>query len=236
MPLPDFKVKESPKAKNLRLRVTPEEGLSVIVPRGFDLKRLPAILKKKRCWIDDALEKAKARKRFFEPKPTAHLPDRIELRAIGEVWPVNYCWDGTRTGVSLRSINSELVLSGNQPDRNVVITKLKGWLRQRVRDSLFPLARELARKHRLPVRELFVKSQRTRWASCSSSHNLALNTKLLFVEPDLVRYVLIHELCHTVQLNHSKEFWHLVACYEPHYRVLDRKIRDAWKTVPQWVF
>src|SRR5258708_7635549 len=85
MPLPDFTIRESPRAKNLRLRVTPEAGLSVIVPRGFDFKRLPGILKKKQIWIDDALAKAKARLRFFESKPIEHLPDRIDLRAIGEV-------------------------------------------------------------------------------------------------------------------------------------------------------
>jgi YgjP-like, metallopeptidase domain len=54
---------------------------------------------------------------------------------------------------------------------------------------------------------LLVKSQRTRWASCSAKKNLSLNTKLLFLSPDLVRYVLIHELCHTVYMDHSKEFW-----------------------------
>lgn len=83
---------------------------------------------------------------------------------------------------------------------------------------------------------MFVENQRTRWASCSAAKNLTLNTKLLFLSPEIVRYVLIHELCHTVYMDHSQEFWQLVASHEPGYRHLDLALREAWKTVPQWAF
>ena len=236
MPLPEYTVRESAKAKSLRLRVTPAEGLTVIVPRGFDVKQLPAILKKKKVWIDDALTKARHRRRFLEPKAPPHLPERLTLRAIGEVWPINYRWDNRRAGVSLRAENGELVFRGTEPERRVVIEKLKDWLRGRVRDSLFPQAISLAAKKGMTVGTLFVKSQRTRWASCSAKRNLTLNTKLLFLEPNLVRYVLVHELCHTVHLDHSKEFWRLVGSHEPRYRALDATLRNAWKAIPRWLF
>jgi predicted metal-dependent hydrolase len=102
----------------------------------------------------------------------------------------------------------------------------------KVRKGLFPLAEKLATKHRLRLGGLLVKSQRTRWASCSARRNLSL----LFLSPDLVRYAVIHELCHTIHMNHSNEFWRLVAVHEPSYKVLDQGLRDAWKSVPQWVF
>jgi predicted metal-dependent hydrolase len=103
-----------------------------------------------------------------------------------------------------------------------------------VREQLFPRVRQIAGKNGFAIRDLMVKSQRTRWASCSSKKNLCLNTKLLFIPPDLVRYVITHELCHTVHMNHSAEFWRLVACHEPAYRVLDDALREAWKKVPAW--
>ncbi|HEY7153838.1 MAG TPA: SprT family zinc-dependent metalloprotease [Gemmataceae bacterium] len=236
MSLPSYRVRYSPKAKNLRLKVTPREGLCVVVPRGFDEAKIPAILKQKKDWIADALAKAQERRRFLEPQPAHHLPEIIPLRAIGEVWSVVYRQDETKSGLWLRGAGGALTISGAYLDRAAVLTKLKEWLRQRVRETLFPLARNLAHKHRFPFRALFVKSQRTRWASCSATKNLALNTKLLFLSPELVRYVLIHELCHTIHMNHTKDFWQLVACHEPGYRLLDRALREAWKTVPQWVF
>jgi predicted metal-dependent hydrolase len=216
--------------------VTPREGLCVIVPSGFDEGQIARILERKKEWIAEALAQAQARRRFLEPVGAEHLPDRLDLRAVGEVWHVVYRHDLTASGARLRVGPGELTVSGRSLDRPAVLGKLKEWLRRRVREDLFPLARGLAEKHEFGLRGLLVKSQRTRWASCSANKNLSLNTKLLFLSPDLVRYVLVHELCHTVHMNHSREFWRLVGCYEPRYRALDQELRAAWKTVPQWTF
>lgn len=234
--LPDFSVRHSPRAKNLRLKVTREDGLLVVIPKGYDEKKIPALLKQKKVWIADALTRVGETKRFLEPKPVIHLPETIRLVALGETWSVTYREDEGFSGIRLRADKGNLVISGSNLNREAVIRKLKNWLRVKVREGLFPLAENLAAKHDLKLGGLLVKSQRTRWASCSAQKNLSLNTKLLFLSPVLVRYVIIHELCHTVHMNHGNEFWRLVAVYEPSYKVLDKALREAWKTVPQWVF
>lgn len=234
--LPDYRVRHSPKSKSLRLKVTRDEGLCVVVPPGFDETKIPDILKRKKDWIADAMKRVGEAKRFLEPKPHKHLPDSIRLTALGETWAVTYREDTSHSGLRLREERNKLIISGPDLNHEGVIRKLKDWLRQKVREGLFPLAEKLATKHRLKLGGLLVKSQRTRWASCSAKRNLSLNTKLLFLSPELVRYVLIHELCHTVHMNHGSEFWHLVAAHEPDYKLLDQTLRGAWKKVPQWVF
>lgn len=234
--LPNFGVRHSPRAKNLRLKVTREAGLLVVVPKGYDEKRIPALLKQKRIWIADALRRVGETRRFLEPEPVVHLPDNVQLVALGETWPVIYRGGESHTGIRLRADKGILVVSGLDLNRDAVIGKLKDWLRTKVREGLFPLAEKLAGKHHLKLGGLMVKSQRTRWASCSAQRNLALNTKLLFLSPDLVRYAMIHELCHTVHMNHGPEFWRLVAAHEPSYKALDQTLRDAWKAVPPWAF
>ncbi len=234
--LPDYRVRHSPRAKSLRLKVTREEGLCVVVPTGFDTQKIPAILKRKKDWISDAMKRIGETKRFLEPKPVTHLPDCVKLVALGETWPVTYRERETRPGLWLRAEGGKLVISGVVLNREAVIRKLKAWLRLRVREGLFPLAEKIASKHSLELGGLLVKSQRTRWASCSAQRNLSLNTKLLFLSPDLVRYVLIHELCHTVHMNHSSDFWRFLASHEPRYKPLDQSLREAWKCVPQWMF
>ena len=236
MSLPNFTVRHSPKAKNLRLKVTPEDGLCVVVPRGFDEARIPGILKRKKEWIADALTEAKERKRFLEPRPAQHLPESILLQALGEQWIVSYREIPSKVGLGIRQEGHELVLSGAAFGRNAVLSKLKKWLRDKVSHDLEPLARNVAKKSGFELGRVLVKSQRTRWASCSFRGNLALNTKLLFLPPELVRYVLVHELSHTVHMNHSQDFWRLVVCHEPRYRVLDQQLRAAWKLVPRWLF
>ena len=234
--LPDYSVRHSSKAKNLRLKVTREAGLCVVVPRGYDEKKIPALLKQKKVWIADALKRVGETRRFLEPEPVTHFPEVVRLEALGETWPVTYREQGKHSGVRLRVENGKLVISASELNRADVLRKLKEWLRIKAKVALFPLAENLATKHRLKLEGLMVKSQRTRWASCSPKRNLALNTKLLFLSPDLVRYVLIHELCHTVHMNHSREFWRLVASREPSYKLLDQELRAAWKIVPQWMF
>lgn len=233
---PDYSVRYSPKAKNLRLKVTREDGLVVVVPKGYDVEKIPALLRQKKVWIADSMKRIEQTKRFLEPKPATHLPDAARLLALGENWCISYCGAHRRSGISLRAEDGRLVLSGPDLNRDAVIRKLKDWLRTKVREGLFPIAEKLATKHRLKHGRLLVKSQRTRWASCSPQRNLSLNTKLLFLPPHLVRYVIVHELCHTVYMNHGREFWRLVEACEPSYRVFDQALRVAWKTVPLWVF
>ncbi len=212
------------------------DGLLVVIPRGYDERKVPALLRRKRVWIADALSRVGETKRFLEPTPAAHLPETVRLAALGETWALMYRMDRSHSGLRLRADKARVEISGAEINRDAVIRKLKDWLRFKVREGLFPLTERLAAKHHLKLGGLLVKSQRTRWASCSNLRNLSLNTKLLFLSPDLVRYAILHELCHTVYMNHGREFWRLVQAHEPTYKVLDLEIREAWKRVPQWAF
>ena len=235
MQVPEYTVKRSPNAKSIRLKVTPHDGLSVIVPRDFDEQQIPAILLRKKVWIAEKLEQAIEKRRFLGPMPIEQLPEFLPLRALSQEWRISYKAVESKIGVWLRAGDNELVFESAQFDRDPVILKLKQWLRSKVRGELFPLVRAIAAKSGFEVNDLLVKSQRTRWASCSSRKNLSLNTKLLFIAPELVRYVIMHELSHTVHMNHSSDFWRLVACHEPAYKILDSRLRDAWKQIPTWV-
>jgi len=81
-----------------------------------------------------------------------------------------------------------------------------------------------------------IRCQRTRWGSCSTRGTVSLNCSLLFLPPEVVRYLFIHELAHTEHMNHSASFWRLVEKLEPEYRRLDRELLAGWRTVPAWVF
>ena len=66
-----------------------------------------------------------------------------------------------------------------------------------------------------------VRDQRSRWGSCSSKHNLNFNWKLILAPPQALDYVVVHELCHLHEFNHSLRFWRLVESQMPDY--------EAWK-------
>ena len=76
-----------------------------------------------------------------------------------------------------------------------------------------------------PVGKIFIKNQKTRWGSCSGKRNLSFNYKIIFMPENLRDYIIIHELCHLKEMNHSKNFWNLVGLQVPDYKALRRQIR-----------
>lgn len=232
----DYQIKRSPRAKNVRLKVMPGEGLTVFIPASFDETGIPPILKRKKVWIDDALAQAERTNQFLEKRPVTHRPERLHLRAIGELWKTAYNDDSQNKSVHITECRRTLNIEGADLTVENVVPELRHWLRSKVWETLAPQAVAIAEKRGFEINRIFVKNQRTRWASCSSLRNLSLNQKLLFLRPELVRYVLIHELCHTVHMNHSGDFWRLVEAHEPQFRILDRELREGWKRIPQFLF
>ena len=91
-------------------------------------------------------------------------------------------------------------------------------LRRRARKELPPALLALAGHHDIPVTNVSIRNQRSRWGACSARGSITLNWRLILV-PDFVReYVMIHELMHRRELNHSKRFWRHVRAACPRYR------------------
>lgn len=71
-----------------------------------------------------------------------------------------------------------------------------------------------------------IRAQKTRWGSCSSKGNLNFNCLLMLIDTEAIDYVVIHELCHIKELNHSKRFWSLVETYMPNYKEVQKRIKS----------
>ena len=78
----------------------------------------------------------------------------------------------------------------------------------------------------LSFNRIAIREQRTRWGSCSSKKNLNFNWKLLLAPPQVLDYVVVHELCHLKQMNHSKAFWTEVEAVLPDYKERKRWLRE----------
>jgi hypothetical protein len=75
------------------------------------------------------------------------------------------------------------------------------------------------------INRIAIKNQRRRWGSCSSKANLNFNYKIIFLEPQFSDYLIVHELCHLKEFNHSPKFWNLVEKTIPNYKEINHKLR-----------
>jgi predicted metal-dependent hydrolase len=228
MPLPTYILRRSPRAKHVRLQITPADGLVVVVPLRFDANRVPDLLDAKRGWIDRKLATIE------HIAVDLTLPETIELKATGETRQVDYRPTASAS-VSVREKGSALVLSGAVDDPAKSRAALRRWLARQTKQHLVPRLENLSDVHELPFRNVTVRGQKTRWGSCSSRKNISINYQLLFLHPELVNCVLIHELCHTRQLNHGPKFWALVERLEPDHRELHLRLKREWGSLPGWV-
>jgi predicted metal-dependent hydrolase len=115
------------------------------------------------------------------------------------------------------------------------VDALKRWLANVAKRELAPRLRAEAALTGTAFRRLRVAGQKTCWGSHSSTGTISLNYCVLFLRPELVRYLMVHELCHARHMNHSRRFWALVRRFEPDYRRLDRELSDSWRSIPTWV-
>jgi len=214
------------------LRVTAGSGLEVVIPRGFNRRRIPMIIQQKHEWIRKTLEELGESEAPGEtPSP---LPGSIYLRALDQLFAVDYRMLDTGT-VELRHRDGFLIeLAGSTEKTELCHSLLKLWLQQQGRYHLVPWLRRVSERTGLSCRKAQVRGQRSRWGSCSSTGTISLNYKLLFLPPDLVEYILIHELCHTVHPDHSPRFWSLVARLQPDHHSLDGRMKSAGREVPHW--
>lgn len=228
MPLPDYTLRRSRRAKHVRLHITPTDGLIVVVPLRFDATRVPGLLDAKRGWIDRKL----ATIQLIDVDLA--LPETVELKAIGNSCQVDYR-PTPFASVSARDIGTALTLSGAVDDRAKCRAALQRWLSRQAKQHLVPWLNELSDAYDLPFRKVTVRGQKTRWGSCSSNGTISINYQLLFLDPELVNCVLIHELCHTRYLNHGPKFWALVERFEPDHRGLHQRLREQWGRLPGWL-
>ena len=78
-----------------------------------------------------------------------------------------------------------------------------------------------------------IRNQKTRWGSCSSKGNLNFNCLLMLAPPEIIDYVVVHELCHRKEMNHSKAFWHEVETVLPDYRTSVRWLKNEGSRIMQ---
>lgn len=229
---PTYTVRYSERARRVNLKFRATSGLEIVVPKNFKPTRIPQILEQNRRWIEQTQQKIVT---FTADLPKGILPIVINLLALNQTWQVHYA-KSIATVLHLKQIDkNNLLITGCVENIDAVKKLIHQWLKRIAQQILIPRLQQLSVQHNLPFAKAHIRNTQTHWGSCTAKHNISLSTQLLFVTPELVDYVLIHELCHTQFLDHSKNFWDLCESISPNCKNLRRQLRLVQHTLPSWL-
>lgn len=160
------------------------------------------------------------------------LPETICWNAVGMKWDVLVEEDPAcrRHRVVSSYPALRFVVPPGRKDGSYLL--YKRWFIAQADVLITPLLQQVSEDCKLPYVAVSYGHQKTLWGSCSSDKCLRFNAKLLYLSPRMLRYVMIHELCHTKQMNHQPAFWALVQRFEPDYREIKRQMRHADRYIP----
>jgi hypothetical protein len=225
-----WNVRISRRARRLSMRVFPGGRVEVVVPPGIGVPAVERFVARHRDWA----ERRSRELLTLAPKAHERQPTTIEIGLLGRSWAVEYVPD--------RRLRAEEIADDRlrvhapvMTDRNASLA-LVPWLTDLASSTFAPRLESVAGTTGIDYSRMSVRRQRTRWGSCSNKGTISLNVCLMFQRPDVVRYLMIHELCHRRHMNHSKRFWGLVASFEPGWKPLDVELLQGWRNVPAWVF
>ena len=221
-----FAVRVSTRARRLTARVHVGGRVEIVVPRGVGPRTVRDFVQRFTPWIDRKVAAMREASTAFEA-----VPALITFGYTGESFRV-YWQIAERERLRVRDGEIRIETADERGARRL----LRIWLRRAAAQRLGPGLLQLADDLGYRVAKVAIRCQRTRWGSCSSRGTVSLNCSLLFLPPDVVRYLFVHELTHLAHMNHSARFWNSVEAHEPQYRQLDAALLAGWRTVPDWVF
>jgi len=225
-----YTIRKSKRAKNLIIKIGVDHGVEVVIPHRARIDSVEPFLRRREDWLLQNHLYYQAQRdhqdgRQFITGETLPFMDQIlmldvEQKTRGKRTSVELDEDTLRLIVRLRSDIEDA------EHREETTSAIEKWYREQAKAILVPLTRQIAEQYGFSPKNIAIRGQKTRWGSCSSNGNLNLNWRLLLAPSEAMKYVIIHELCHLRELNHSKRFWQLVGEYCPDYRKWRKWLKD----------
>ncbi|AQS60631.1 M48 family metallopeptidase [Desulforamulus ferrireducens] len=209
-----YLLRESQRAKNVRLTINSPEMLEVVVPMRYPQDQLEALLKTKQNWI---LEKLNWFSQRLEQKPKNNPEETPTVLFLGKGYRLVKVLQPGSPQVEL--VGDKMIVMFPQQKQVKIHDILVGWLRCQARRVINQRLQQYSKLLNVQYNQVFIKDQKTRWGSCSSGGNLNFNYRLVMAPLTVIDYLVVHELAHLREMNHSKQYWQLVESVCPDYRL-----------------
>lgn len=195
------------KRKTIGLEIKNNGTIEVKAPIGTKKSTIDDVLTKKELWINSVLKKLEKREYLKEN----------EIMLYGKIYKIIIKEDKEilRELVKI-SESSIFVYTKNKENVKFII---KAYLKKMALNYITKRVHDFKDIFKIETKTIKIKEQKSIWGSCSYDNKLSFNFKLIMAESFAIDYVIIHEMCHMIHKNHSKEYWELVESIMPDYRI-----------------
>jgi predicted metal-dependent hydrolase len=203
---------------NVRYSLT-QRRVTLRVPRGFPYADLQHHLEQLSIWVDNMLAQKPELQAQFVPK-TFQTGNTITVGKRQYVLQISEGKQNTSTallknGVIALLINNTLIADQRSKTIKTLLSRVVARdFKREISERVMAWNERTVRK---PIKSINLKYNHSNWGSCSTQGNINLSTRLLFAPDDVQDYVIVHELAHLVEANHSDRFWALVEKFMPNY-------------------
>lgn len=205
-----YEIQESKLAKYVRIKIDSHDKIKIVVPKNTKNIDCEKIISEKKDWISKKINELK--KQQYQYK---YLGRQLMVEEQYSLFDNhNILVNGNKFIIS--------VPENSHCNKKEIYNK---WLKQKAEDYIPARVKYLSNKVEVKPNKIKIKEQKTRWGSCSSNGNIALNYKLMRFNKKVIDYVIIHELCHIREMNHSKRFWDLVSSFMPDYQIYKKQLK-----------
>lgn len=199
------------KRKSFKFVLVDEVTLKLFVPFEATQKNIMHLININKFRIQQTIDSLKNSEKIFFEKL---LNNELTTFYFGKEIPVRIV-----DNINIPSLFTEeeiLIHKRYSTHAKILITH---WLIKKANEYLPKRTFELSNTTGLKFKRILVKDTKSRWGSCSSKGTISLNWRLVMAPSQVIDYVIIHELAHTLQMNHGKEFWKIVEKYQPNWKV-----------------
>ncbi len=206
--------------KSISLAVTDEARLVIRAPLHVSDRYIKDVVRKKTGWIRKKIEEVKNRK----PVPVKKFIQGEAFLYLGRSYPLLF---GDKMGIDVQITDNLVVCCGKTLARDVLIH----WYRERAMEKISERCHHYSSMTALKPLSVKISNASKRWGSCSSRGSINFAWRLVMAPLEVIDYVVVHELTHLKELNHSKKFWNRVESVIPDYRIRQKWLRDNGRSL-----
>ncbi|MDD5276000.1 MAG: SprT family zinc-dependent metalloprotease [Methylovulum sp.] len=219
LPFP-YTIRRSPRSVKVKIVVTFDK-VEVIAPTKVAEQTIVRFVHEKQHWVMSALTKVAEKNQHDTTFAPVFYGDGTKIPYRGEFYKLTVKPSPLkRLKITLADglvAHIPKVLPVNAHNDAIKIA-LVNWLKSQAKQHVQDLVKQHAPRKQLTPRSIMIKRQKSRWGSCGIHNDISINWLLILAPPEILEYVVVHELCHIQVRNHSAHFWALVAEHLPDYQ------------------